>query len=133
MSHIAFDWQASPPPEADVYTTRRGESRYTTHRYWDGARWWQIEWGRTRSQTAFKWPKGSRTQFPPGMARCRDEMTLRRINDPFQGGIQWGIPYRVYDEKETLAYLVRVGHLPADWRTAYQHEMRVRDQRGDTA
>lgn len=129
MSKIAFAWLGaadSKPPRPDVYTTRRGESRYQTLRYWDGERWWQIEWLRHRSAQPFKWPKGSRTRFPAGMASYRDCMGLRRINDSFQASIQWGTSYRVYDDKEVLAYLAKTGRLPADWRTAYQAEMRAK-------
>ena len=34
MSTIAFNWLGGNPPSQDVYTTRRGESRYHTLRYW---------------------------------------------------------------------------------------------------
>lgn len=131
MSKIDFTWHTTPPPAADVYATRRGTSKYLTHRYWDGERWWQIEWNSpNRYTTPFKWPKGSRTQFPGGhLSRYRDTMGLRRINDPFQSHIQWGAAFRVYDEKEVLAHLVSIGTLPADWRTAYQDQMRARDRR----
>lgn len=129
MSTIAFSWSGPKikPPRPDVYTTRRGDSKYHTLRYWDGGRWWQIEWGRGRVSAPFKWPKGSRTRFPGGeLSRYRDTMGLRRINIQFQGAIQWGTPYRVYDDKEVLAYLVNTGRLHADWRTMYQVEMRAK-------
>lgn len=126
MSVIAYSWLATKPPRPDVYVTRRNSSRYQTMRYWDGRRWWQIEWCRTRASQAFKWPKGSRTRFPSSMARYRDTLGLRRINDPFQGAIQWGAPYRVYDDKEVLSYLVNTGRLHADWRKVYQIEMRAK-------
>lgn len=130
MSKIDYTWLATAPHKPDVYVTRRGTSRYQTLRYWDGSRWWQIEWQRGRGAKPFAWPKGSRTRFPGGhLSRYRDTMALRRINDPFQAAIQWGTPYRVYDEKEVLAYLVKTGRLPADWRAAYQDEMRA--QLGD--
>lgn len=53
MSTIAFSWSGPKikPPRPDVYTTRRGDSKYHTLRYWDGGRWWQIEWLRKRTYT----------------------------------------------------------------------------------
>ena len=47
---------------------------------------------------------------------------LRRIG-VHQGVIEWGAPYKVFDEREVLAYLVKTGKLPHDWRMAYQYEM----------
>ena len=130
MSRIDYTWLTTKPPKPDVYTTRRGASKYLTHRYWDGERWWQIEWNNPKRHTApFRWPKGSRTKFPGGLSQYRDTMGLRRINDPFQCEIQWGTPYRVYDDKEVLAHLVKTGVLPASWRIAYQNEMRAADHR----
>lgn len=123
MSKIAYTWSSATPPRPGVYTTRKGESKYLTLRQWDGARWWQIEWGASaRKSMQFKWPKGSRTRFPSGMAAYRDTLGLRRIND--QAGIQWGDPYKVFDRAEVLAYLVRRGYLPTDWETCWQDEMR---------
>lgn len=125
MSHIDYIWHTSTPPVPDVYETRRNDSRYQTLRYWDGHRWWQIEWHRARGSEPFTWPKRSRTRFPAGMARYRETLALRRINDPHQGVVQWGHPIRVFDEKEVLAHLVKTGRLRDDWRTAYQDEMRT--------
>lgn len=128
MSSIAFTWLGGKPPRPDVYTTRRGMSSYHTLRYWDGARWWQIDWTRNRGATPFEWPKGSRTRFPGShLSAFRKTMGLRNINA--QDIIQWGTPYRVYDDKEVLAYLVKTGRLQKDWRTLYQNEMRIEDHR----
>lgn len=126
MSSITHTWHSDAPPAADVYVTRRNESKYTTLRYWDGARWFEIGWSRSRSGIAFTWPKKSRTRFPTGMRSCRDTMTLRKIG-VHQGSIQWGEPVVVYDEQEVLAHLVKTGRLPKDWRTAFQDEMRVKE------
>ena len=127
MSTIDYTWHTGKPPAPDVYTTRNGTSRHQTLRYWDGGRWWQIEWGKSRHTRPFKWPKGSRTRFPSGMVYYRDTMGLRRINS--QDAIQWGCPFRVYDDKEVLAHLIKTGVIPRDWRTVYQAEMRAADNR----
>lgn len=128
MSKIDYTWLATTPPKPDVYTTRKGESKYQTLRYWDGSRWWQIEWHSPKRFTKqFKWPKGSRTRFPGGLSIYRDTMGLRNISD--QAAIQWGTPFRVFDDKEVLAHLVKTGRLPDNWRNAYQDEMRA--QAGD--
>ncbi len=129
MSKISYHWHSSNPTKPDVYTTRRGESKYQALRYWDGFRWWQIEWNRTRGAQAFVWPKRSRTRYP-GFGEYRDQLGLRRINDPHQRHIQWGEPFKVFDRNEVLKYLVKSGRLLANWETCYQVEMRDRDEKG---
>ncbi len=124
MSTIAFNWFGGNPPSQDVYTTRRGESRYHTLRYWDGKDWWSVEWSGRRGGKPFTWPKGSRTRKPTSKYGQID-FHIRKINSHL-GAIQWGAPYRVYDDKEVLAYLVNTGRLPTDWRKAYQEEMRAK-------
>lgn len=130
MSKIAFAWLGaadSKPPRPDVYTTRRGESRYQTLRYWDGEAWWEIAYSYSRGGKPFTWPKGSRTRKPrrPIWDKSPRQFYIRKISAHL-GAIQWGTPYRVYDDKEVVAYLVKMGRLPADWRTAYQAEMRAK-------
>ena len=121
MSSIAYTWVVGHPPVADVYTTRRNESKYLTLRYWDGDTWWEIACSASRGGVPFTWPKRSRTKRPSYLDPRR--MSLRKISARL-GDIQWGEPYRVYNEKETLAHLVNTGVLPADWRTYYQAGMR---------
>lgn len=124
MSRIAFSFTSGTPPRPDVYTTRRGDSRYQTLRYWDGEGWWEIAWGNSRGGKPFTWPKGSRTRKPVSKYGPID-FHIRKISAHLSN-IQWGTPYRVYDDKEVLAYLVKTGRLPADWRNAYQIEMRAK-------
>lgn len=127
MSSIDYTWIATTPVKPDVYMTRINESKVHTVRYWDGRRWFDISTSGTASRggsTPFKWPKkarvaiGWRKQYP---------LSLRNITN--QAAIQWGTPYRVYDDKEVLTHLVKTGRLPADWRTSYQGEMRAADHR----
>ena len=122
MSAVEYRWHPEAPPAADVYTTRLGESRYQTLRYWDGARWFEISYSGTRGGTPFAWPKKSRTRKPSWVARYQPH--LRRIGVR-QAEVQWGEPFRVYSAAETLAYLISIGTLPADWKTAYQDQMRA--------
>lgn len=123
MSHTEHKWHAEKPPKPDVYTTRRNESKYLTLRYWDGEAWWEINWGANRGWQKFDWPKGSRTRRPSWAVTYKDRLRLRRIG-AHQGVIQWGDEYKVYDEKEVLAYLVKTSRLPKDWKTCFQNEMR---------
>lgn len=123
MSTIAYTWSAGSPPAPDVYTTRRNESKYLTLRYWNGAAWWEIGSG-TRGGVPFTWPKKSRSRKPAWLARFGQKVHLRKIG-ALQGAIQWGEPYKVFDEKEVLKHLVATGRLPADWATCYQEEMRT--------
>jgi len=123
MSKIAYAWHGEAPPAPDVYTTRRNESKYLTLRYWDGERWHEINLTGGRGGDVFKWPKKSRSKKPSWVARYGATMRLRKIGK-HQDAIQWGEPFKVYDELEVLAHLVKTGRLPADWREAYQDEMR---------
>ena len=127
MSSIDYTWIATTPVKPDVYMTRINESKVHTVRYWDGRRWFDISFSGTTSRgssTPFKWPKKARVAIG---WRKKYPLSLRNITN--QAAIQWGTPYRVYDDKEVLAHLVKTGRLPADWRTAYQSEMRAADHR----
>lgn len=129
MSRIDYTWLATKPHKPDVYTTRINESKVHTVRYWDGQRWFDISTSGTVSRgsgTPFEWPKKPRISI--GWRKpYKGRMNLRNITN--QAAIQWGTPYRVYDDNEVLAYLIKTGRLPADWRTAYQSEMRAADHR----
>ena len=41
------------PPAADVYLTRRNQSKYLTKRYWDGQAWFEIGFGSRRGGIPF--------------------------------------------------------------------------------
>ena len=123
MSKIEYNWINAAPTSPDVYMTRRNESKYLTLRYWDGTTWFELAWGGRRGGQLFSWPKGSRTKRPSWAVKYKDTMRLRKIS-AYLGEIQWGIPFKVYDEKETLAWRVARGVIREDWRTAYQAEMR---------
>ncbi len=127
MSRIDFTWLTTAPHKPDVYTTRINTSKVHSVRYWDGKRWFDISLSGTTSRgssTPFKWPKKARVAIG---WRKKYPLSLRNITN--QAAIQWGTPYRGYDDKEVLAHLVSIGNLPADWRTAYQEQMRARDRR----
>ncbi len=124
MSKIDYTWLDTAPHKPDVYMTRINTSKIHTVRYWDGQRWFDISLSGTSSRgssTPFQWPKNARVKigwrkpYPPSLR-----------NTPNQAAIQWGAPYRIYDDREVLACLVKTGRLPADWRTAYQIEMRAK-------
>jgi len=133
MSTIRYDWHSETPPKPDVYVTRRGYSRYTTNRYWDGERWHEVAIGGNRGGTPFKWPKGSSAKEPRPQSwerapwineKRRYTFILRKIHKDAHL-IQWGTPYTEYDDSEVLRYLVEAGNLPKNWRTHYQADMRA--------
>jgi hypothetical protein len=131
MSRIDHTWVKTAPPKPDVYTTRRNESKYLTLRYWDGECWYELAYSDRRGGKPFTWPKKSRTRQPTlkswnGERGKHPEWFTRKISAKV-GAIQWGEPFKVYDEKEVLAWLVERGQLRADWRTAYQEHMRNTD------
>ena len=127
MSRTDYAWSSATPPRPDVYTTRRNESKYLTLRYWDGACWYEIGYTNSRGGTPFAWPKNSITRQPKRShwSGTRPPWVIRKIGTNLSN-IQWGEPFKVYDEKEVLAYLVTSGVLRFDWKTAYQSDMRVR-------
>lgn len=127
MSKIAYNWNAGKPPAPDVYTTRRNESKYLTLRYWDGQQWFEIGCGPGRGGVAFAWPKKSRSKKPAWWSFYGQKGHLRKIG-VHQGAIQWGEPFKVYDQTEVLKHLVTTGRLPADWLTHYQDEMRAAEK-----
>ena len=127
MSKIDYTWLATKPHKPDVYTTRINASKIHSVRYWDGQRWFDISLsGHTNrgGSMPFKWPKKPRVSIG---WRKKYPLSLRNITN--QAAIQWGTPYRVYDDKEVLDFLVKTGRLQKDWRTLYQNEMRVADHR----
>lgn len=128
MSSIKHVFTTGAPPAVDVYTTRRNEGRDHSLRYWDGALWWDISWSGTGARggsVPFVWPKKSRSRRPSWAVQSNAAMGLRRISPALQAVVQWGTPIKVFDDRETLGYLVNKGVLPADWRTAFQSEMRA--------
>ena len=129
MSTIAYEWSKATPPKPDVYMTRRNTSKVHSIRYWDGERWHDIGTARGRVATdrPFKWPKKARVSRPSWMRHYEGRIELRKITD--QSVIQWGTPFKVYDEKELIACLVENKVLPADWKEQTQAVMRRRDQR----
>ena len=125
MSTIAYTWTPGNPPAVDVYVTRRNQSKYLTRRYWDGQSWFEL--GTVgRGGIPFTWPKKSRTSMSTWerTANKAGTLVLRKIGK-LQGVIEWGEPYKVFDDREVLAHLVKTGRLPSGWRTAYQDEMRA--------
>ena len=127
MATIAHTWRSDAPPAPDVYTTRLGVSRITTPRYWDGANWHDIRFRRFDSiATPFKWPKNSRSKMPAWWRGT--EQVLQHISADRQRTVGWGEPYKVFDDKEVLAHLVRTNVLQKDWREAYQAEMRAAEK-----
>jgi len=124
MSKIAYNWRTEAPPAPDVYMTRRNESKYLTLRHWDGERWFEIAWSGSRGGNKFEWPRPSRTKRPVWAVAYKEILRLRKINS-YLGEIQWGEPYKVFDEKEVLKHLVATGRLPVDWKDCYQEEMRA--------
>lgn len=124
MSTIAHHWHTEPPPAVDVYTTRRNGSKYLTLRYWNGDRWFSLDYGDRRGAKPFVWPKNSRTRKTWVHRKYKDSMCLRNISASQATAIEWGEPYKVYDEKEVLAFLIETGKLRSDWKTAYQDPMR---------
>jgi hypothetical protein len=123
MSKIDYKWHPEAPPAVDVYQTRRNESGYLTLRYWDGESWFSIAYSDSRGGSPFSWPKPTKMRRPSWIVSQGERIRIRRINTPIND-IQWGEPFKVFDDKEVLAHLVKTHILPADWQAAYQEQMR---------
>lgn len=134
MAKINYTWATATPPAPDTYITRLGESKVHTVRYWDGERWHDVAppRGAADPKVPFIWPKGARTPKPKWMNHdhYKSRLTLRNITA--QSRVQWGTPFKVYEPAEVLKWLVNQGKLPADWREAYQNDMRAA-QKGSAA
>ena len=129
MSTTKFLFTKGRPPCADVYTTRRNSSTYLTLRYWDGSRWYSLDYGPSRGAKPFTWPKKSRTR-PPKVARDYNmKMCLRNISPSLATCIEWGTAYNEYDTSEILSYMIDNKVIPKDWKSHYQHLMQKRDLR----
>lgn len=130
MAKTEYNWNTETPTNPDVYVTRRNSSKYHTVRYWSGTSWFEINHTSSRGGIPFEWPKGARIPKPNNQDYyCNQdiEFALRTIHTN-QGIIQWGEPYKVYDKKEVLAYLVNIGFLTPDWETVYQDAMRTAEE-----
>ncbi|WP_323016384.1 hypothetical protein [Castellaniella sp.] len=101
--------------------TKRGTKKYQTLRYWDGARWFSVEISDKRGGIPTQWPVGA--TVPRMKWMCGRTFYARAIHAG-QEKILWGIPQKVYEPKEVLKYLVHRGDMPANWKTAFQDEMR---------
>lgn len=111
--------------EPGSYMTRLGTSKVWTVRYFDGKLWW---YAATQSRPVakdkvFKLPAKNRNLYGHWIRKASAEgrVYLRSITD--QSKIQWGTPYKVFNDAEVLAHLVKTGRLRYDWKTAFQMEM----------
>lgn len=132
MAKIDYTWATATPPAPDTYITRLDESKVHTVRYWDGERWHDIgaPRGNNAPATPFKYPRRARVPMNGYHKHYKDRLTLRGITA--QSRVQWGTPFKVYEPAEVLKWLVNQGKLPADWREAYQNDMRAA-QKGSAA
>jgi len=123
VSKIEHVWQTSMPPKPDVYTTRRQGSSHVTLRYWDGQRWYEIAWSKSRGGTLFQWPKKSISKLPRWH---KGDIYLRKISDSLLAKyvMEWSTPRKLFEPDEVLKYLIKIGALRENWKTFYQDEMR---------
>lgn len=128
MAKIRYEFhEGAPGSEPGLYKTCLKSERDISIRWWDGALWWDISPDRGRAELPFKWPKGKAKRgitMPSWWASFGYEksLCLRKITD--QKRVRWGVAYTHYEPAEVLAYLVKQGKLPKDWRDYYQEEMR---------
>ena len=128
MSKTDHVWASPPPLKPDVYMTRRNQSSYLTLRYWDGSDWHEVAYSGSRGGAPFVWPTKSQMKRPSWAVTRKANLHLRRINANVCA-IQWGKPFKVYDQKEVLKWLVKENILRADWLTHYQGAMPQGDKK----
>jgi hypothetical protein len=126
MPQIKYQWIKGAPGDKtpSLWITCLSNENYTAPRYWDGSRWWAIERSRGRACSPFVWPKGCSTgPFARYAWMKKYPLRLRNISD--QTKVRFGIPFKHFTPEETLQWLVQQGRLPADWKEAYQDDMRA--------
>lgn len=120
-----YDWIGFKPKQPGLYRTCLSNDKYHSARYWDGELWWDISATRGGTLRPFTLPKRLPADVKPLLAWTKhySSYSLRKITD--QGKVRWGIAYKHYEPAEVLAWLVKRGTLPADWKECYQEHMRA--------
>lgn len=120
-----YTWQTIKPTEPGLYRTCLSNDKYHSARLWDGENWWDISGTRGDSAMPFTIPKRVSADVKPLLAWMRHykSLALRKITD--QGKVRWGVAYKHFEPAEVLAWLVKMGTLPADWKECYQEHMRA--------
>lgn len=117
----------APGAEPGLYLSCLKSERDMSIRWWDGSIWWDISTSRGDTTKPFKWPSGAAKRgisMPKWIKDCyQGQAYLRKISD--QPKVRWGTAYKHFEPNEVLAYLVKKGVLPSNWRDAYQEEMRT--------
>lgn len=117
-------YTGAPSKEPGLYKSCLGSTRDISIRWWDGSLWWDLSVDRGQKAKPFVWPTGKQMReikppewFEPHLER----LALRKITD--QSKVRWGVEYKHYNPNEVLAYLIKKGVLPKNWREAFQEEM----------
>lgn len=128
MAEIKRIWRDSKPPKPDVYLTRRGNTKHTTVRFWDGVEWWALRFepfGRV-PKNAFSIPWNRKSYEPVTSFKWAWKYShwSRKITD--QAGMKWGERYWHYSDTEILNSLIQDGTLHPRVRDAVINDLNGR-------
>lgn len=122
MAELKYIWRDSNPPKPDVYLTRRGNTKHSIERYWDGKNWWQLVFMSEREVTegckpTTPSPWNSKSYEPRPKRRPwhtgKEAWHMRLITEKAggQAGMKWGERYQHYSDTEILNQLINDGTL----------------------
>lgn len=124
MPTTKYQWVNGKPTAPGLYRTCLSNDKYQSARYWDGRLWWDISATRGIKTMPFTMPKGTPADVKPLLAWTKhySALSLRMITD--QRKVRLAIAYKHYEPAEVLKWLVNKGVIPADWKDAFQDDMR---------
>lgn len=122
MPELKRIWRDTDPPKPDVYLTRRGNTKNTVPRYWDGENWWQLIFMTEHEVAEGRNPKtvspwSSKSYEPKPRARSEYSrkgawhMRVISTKSGGQDGMRWGERYQHYSDTEILDHLISVNFL----------------------
>ena len=131
MPTTKYQWVRGAPAVPGLHRTCLSSDKYHSARYWDGRAWWDIASTRGNKALPFTLPKAIPADVKPLLAWTKhySTLSLRTITD--QSKVRCAIPYKHYEPAEVLKWLVNKGRLRADWKDAYQEDMRNELKGGD--